>query len=69
MVAGGLGWSTVSQMVAREGLKAGDFVALSIEGSPGTSWMAEVIYPSDDKLTLAGDIFLQNVLKLEGRFL
>ena len=69
MVAGGLGCSTVSEMVAREGLAAGDFVEISIEGSPGVSWMAEVIYPGDDKLTLAGDVFLQNTLKLEGRFL
>ncbi|WP_028773367.1 LysR family transcriptional regulator [Shewanella waksmanii] len=61
MVIAQIGWAIVPGFTVQKLTHEQAIVPFHIEGSVPVVWSAEVIYPSDDKLTLAGDIFIQQV--------
>ncbi|MPW28256.1 LysR family transcriptional regulator [Agarivorans sp. B2Z047] len=61
MVIAQIGWAIVPGFAVRQLTEEETIVQFHIEGSVPVVWSAEVIYPSDDKLSLAGDIFIQHV--------
>ncbi|MEZ9925521.1 LysR family transcriptional regulator [Vibrio breoganii] len=65
MLCAGMGWMIVPDFIAKPYLDNGDLVEFSIEGAVQMGWMAEVIYPNEELLSMAGDIFLQQALLLQ----
>lgn len=61
MVIAQIGWAIVPEFTVQKLTEEQSIVQFHIEGSVPVVWSAEIIYPSDDKLTLAGDIFIQQV--------
>ncbi|PMJ98137.1 LysR family transcriptional regulator [Vibrio sp. 10N.261.55.A7] len=65
MVEAGMGWAMVPEFNIRNKLKEQSLVEFSVEGSVPIVWNAEVVYQSDDKLSSAGGIFIQQIQTLE----
>ncbi|MFA0087691.1 LysR family transcriptional regulator [Vibrio sp. 10N.261.51.F12] len=60
-----IGWAVVPEFSVKKLIAEQNISEFYIEGSVSVVWTAEIIYQSDDKLTLAGDIFTQHVQGLE----
>lgn len=60
-----IGWAVVPGFSVKNLIETQSISEFYIEGSVSVVWTAEIIYQSDEKLTLAGDIFIQQVQALE----
>ncbi|MDO6762983.1 LysR family transcriptional regulator [Agarivorans sp. 1_MG-2023] len=65
MVEAGMGWAVVPEFNIHTQLANQSLVEFSIEGSVPVVWTAEIIYSNDDNLSLAGDIFIQQIQQIE----
>ncbi|MEZ8825083.1 LysR family transcriptional regulator [Vibrio amylolyticus] len=61
MLEAGMGWAIVPKFMVEEKLANGTLSSVTIEGSSPIYWSAELIYLSEEELSLAGDLFIQNV--------
>ena len=59
--------SWVPEYVARPYIDKGLVNDFSIQGTLQNIWYAELIYQSEEKLTMAGDFFMQQIQLLEDK--
>lgn len=64
MVEEGMGWTVVPKFMVRNQLTDGSFSSFTIEGASPIYWSAELIYLSEDDLSLAGDLLIQQIQSL-----
>ncbi|GLP96302.1 LysR family transcriptional regulator [Paraferrimonas sedimenticola] len=65
MIRAGVGWARVPKFIAQPYVDAQQINSFSRMGGLSASWYAEVLYPSDESLSLAGDIFLSKLMQLQ----
>ncbi|NKF48999.1 LysR family transcriptional regulator [Shewanella sp. WXL01] len=61
-------WMRVPEFVAKADIDSGMVNEFSIEGASETVWYAEIIYQSEQEVTLAGELFTQQVQGLDKVF-
>ncbi|MEE1674929.1 LysR family transcriptional regulator [Agarivorans aestuarii] len=58
-------WVNIPEYIAQPYLKSGVVNDFSIQGANQNVWWAEIIYQSEEAITLAGDLFAKQVQNLE----
>ncbi|MFA0087692.1 LysR family transcriptional regulator [Vibrio sp. 10N.261.51.F12] len=64
IVEEGMGWTVVPKFMVRDQLVNGTFASFTIEGASPIYWSAELIYLSEEDLSLAGDLLTQQLQNL-----
>ncbi|MGY5453019.1 LysR family transcriptional regulator [Agarivorans sp. MS3-6] len=65
MVSEGVGWAFLPRTIAQPWIDAGKIVEFSIEGGTPVYWFAEIVHLSAKEPSLAGDVFMQEVMNLK----
>ncbi|PMJ99291.1 LysR family transcriptional regulator [Vibrio sp. 10N.261.55.A7] len=65
MISQGIGWAFLPRVIAQPWIDSGKVVEFSIEGGTSTFWYAEIVHLSAQEPSMAGDLFMQEMMSLE----
>jgi DNA-binding transcriptional LysR family regulator len=65
MMRAGVGWCRIPRYLAEPLIKRGELHEFSMSGTTQILWYACAVYPENKELTWAGDVFLEQAMKLE----
>lgn len=65
MISEGIGWAFLPRTIAQPWIDAGKIVEFSIEGGAPTFWYSEIVHLSAQEPSLAGDLFMQEMMNLD----